>query len=79
VDPTSASYGYLVVPGASERRTAVLAFGAGVQVVLMQGIRWRDLALMNFWQPGTLEGVSVDAPCSLIDRRRSTRRITLYR
>ncbi|MDX6292570.1 MAG: hyaluronate lyase [Kribbellaceae bacterium] len=74
VDPTSASYGYLVVPGASERRTAVLAFGAGVQVVrntaAMQGIRWRDLALTNFWQPGTLEGVSVDAPCSLIDRRR---------
>jgi hyaluronate lyase len=74
VDPASASYGYLVVPGASERRTAVLAFGAGVRVVrntaAMQGIRWRDLALTNFWQPGTLEGVSVDAPCSLIDRRR---------
>lgn len=74
VDPTSASYGYLVVPRASERRTAVLAFGAGVRVVrntaAIQGIRWRDLALTNFWQPGTLEGVSVDAPCSLIDRRR---------
>jgi Polysaccharide lyase family 8, N terminal alpha-helical domain/Polysaccharide lyase family 8, super-sandwich domain len=52
VDPTSASYGYLVVPGASERRTAVLAFCAGVQVVrntaAMQGIRWRDLAPTNF-------------------------------
>ncbi|HEU4947403.1 MAG TPA: polysaccharide lyase family 8 super-sandwich domain-containing protein [Kribbella sp.] len=72
--PSSASYGYLVAPGAGARRTAVLAFSPSVRILrntaAAQGIGWRDLTMVSFWQSGTLDGITVDAPCSLIQRRR---------
>ncbi|MFI8520545.1 polysaccharide lyase 8 family protein [Streptomyces sp. NPDC085481] len=79
-DPSGASYGYLLMPGASPRALAaraadrgwlrILANGADRQAVAVPSL---GLTAANFWQAGTVDRLTVSAPASvLLRRRRST-------
>jgi hyaluronate lyase len=79
VDPTEASYAYAVVPGASRRRTADLARDPGFEILAntaaVQALRVprSGLLAVNFWQPGSRAGVTVDQPAAVLVRTRAGR------
>ncbi|MDG4859740.1 polysaccharide lyase 8 family protein [Streptomyces sp. T-3] len=71
-DPSDASYAYILMPGASELRTAARALDRGWLVTLVnsakaQGVRVPSLGFtgINFWEPGTAGKVTADAPVSV--------------
>jgi hyaluronate lyase len=72
-DPADASYAYILMPGASERRTAARAQDRDWLVTLAnsasaQGIRVPSLGLtgVNFWAAGTVGKVTASAPVSVL-------------
>ncbi|MYW69918.1 twin-arginine translocation signal domain-containing protein [Streptomyces sp. SID8379] len=76
-DPANASYAYVVLPGASEQRTAARALERDwmqvtVNSAAQQGVRVPSLGLtsVTFWEPGTVGRVSVDAPLIVQIRER---------
>ncbi|RAG86996.1 hypothetical protein DN069_03265 [Streptacidiphilus pinicola] len=82
VDPTAASYGYLLLPGATPTATARRAQRPGVTVlansVALQAVHVGDAQLVaaNFFVAGSLApgraalpGVTADGPASLLFRR----------
>ncbi|QDP97345.1 polysaccharide lyase 8 family protein [Microlunatus elymi] len=77
VRPSNASYGYLLVPGASAHETRSLAHKASGRIhtqantAAQQGIRVPTLGLtaVNFWQPGRVGDVSASAPASVLIRQ----------
>lgn len=76
VDPQDADYAYLVAPSASVRRTRELAERPEAMILCntaaLQAIWVPRLGLVaaNFWRPGRVGRVEVDAPCSLVMRGR---------
>ncbi|TDE02784.1 polysaccharide lyase 8 family protein [Jiangella asiatica] len=73
--PVDESYAYLLVPGATPTRTAELAADPGrVQILVntdrVQAVRVPRLGVtaVNFWTAGSVDGITVDAPCSLTIR-----------
>ncbi|MFJ9037174.1 polysaccharide lyase 8 family protein [Streptomyces sp. NPDC102406] len=68
-DPTDASYAYVLLPGASEPRTAARAADRNWLEIdansgTRQGVRVPSLGFtgVTFWEPGTVGRVTVDAP-----------------
>ncbi|MET9498898.1 polysaccharide lyase 8 family protein [Streptomyces sp. NPDC006552] len=68
-DPADASYAYVLLPGASEGRTAARAadrhwLAVDVNSGARQGVRVPSLGFtgVTFWEPGTVGAVTVDAP-----------------
>ncbi|NEB76496.1 polysaccharide lyase 8 family protein [Streptomyces sp. SID14478] len=68
-DPTDASYAYMLMPGASELRTAARALDrhwldVTANSAAHQGVRVPSLGVtaVTFWEPGTVGKVTVDAP-----------------
>ncbi|WP_328874827.1 polysaccharide lyase 8 family protein [Streptomyces sp. NBC_00287] len=76
-DPTDASYAYVLLPGASARRTAERAGDRDWLVPLAnspraQGVRVpsRGFTGVNFWEPGTVGKIAASAPVSVLIRER---------
>ncbi|MEV5608941.1 polysaccharide lyase family 8 super-sandwich domain-containing protein [Streptomyces sp. NPDC052225] len=76
-DPTDASYAYVLLPGASELRTAARASDADwlavtVNSAAAQGVRVPSLGFtgVTFWEPGAVGKVTVDAPLVVQIRER---------
>jgi hyaluronate lyase len=74
IDPTNASYSYLVVPGASLARTKLLARHSGLLVLRntaqVQALLSGQFLLANFWNPDQVAGLTAHTPCSVIRRVR---------
>ncbi|WP_020577251.1 polysaccharide lyase 8 family protein [Actinopolymorpha alba] len=76
VDPSDASYAYVVVPGATPRRTTELARDPGFQVLAnssaVQAVWAHPSGVLaaNFWRPGGVRDIQVDAPCAVLVRER---------
>ncbi|ADB31112.1 Hyaluronate lyase [Kribbella flavida DSM 17836] len=66
-NPADAGYAYILLPGASLRRTAELAVDSGIRLLantsIVQAVRSaRDhLVLANFWAAGQVHGIAGDA------------------
>ncbi|MFE6887097.1 polysaccharide lyase 8 family protein [Streptomyces sp. NPDC057694] len=76
-DPADASYAYVLLPGASEARTAMRAADRDwvditVNSAARQGVQVPSLGLTSavFWEPGTVGRVTVDAPLIVQIRER---------
>ncbi|MGW7050990.1 polysaccharide lyase 8 family protein [Streptomyces sp. NPDC054887] len=76
-DPVDAGYAYLLMPGASRRTVAARAADTGwlrtpanTRAVQAVAIRSLGVTAANFWQPGTVERLTVTAPASVLVRRR---------
>ncbi|RII18372.1 Xanthan lyase precursor [Streptomyces sp. YIM 130001] len=76
-DPEGAGYAYILMPGASELRTAARALDTRWLEILadgaeQHGIRVPSLGFtgVNFWQPGTVGKVTASAPVSVQIRER---------
>ncbi|WP_372349704.1 polysaccharide lyase 8 family protein [Streptomyces sp. KL116D] len=76
-DPADADYAYVLLPGATEARTAARAadrdwLGVTVNSAAQQGVRVPSLGFtgVTFWEPGTVGKVSVDAPLIVQIRER---------
>lgn len=71
-DGSDGTYAYLVIPQASQALTMARAKRPPVDVLAndpaQQAVRSGNLIAMNFWQPGTIEGITVSAPASLLIR-----------
>ncbi|TWD82895.1 hyaluronate lyase [Kribbella amoyensis] len=72
VDPVDGGYAYILVPGATKRRTAELARDPGITVLAnsatVQAVRSaRDqLVLANFWAAGSAGGITATGPASVV-------------
>lgn len=68
VAPTDESYAYVLVPGATARRTAELADDPGLEILANnaagQSVRWpgRGITAANLWTPGTVGVLTLEAP-----------------
>ncbi|OEJ41133.1 lyase [Streptomyces agglomeratus] len=74
-DPVDAGYAYLLMPGASRRTVAARAADTGwlrtlanTRAVQAVAIRSLGVTAANFWQPGTVERLTVTAPASVLVR-----------
>ncbi|MFD8560987.1 polysaccharide lyase 8 family protein [Streptosporangium canum] len=84
VDPGSAGYVYLLLPGASLARTRARAADPGWARVLantarQQGVRVPSLGItaVNFWNDGAAGGLAASAPCAVLVRERGDGTATL--
>lgn len=75
VDPASAAYVYLLLPGASLARTRARAAESGWLRVLAntdrrQAVRVPSLGItaVNFWNAGAVGGLTADGPCAVLVR-----------
>lgn len=75
VDPTDASYAYVLLPGAGPETTARRAADKGWLKILansreQQGVRVPGLGFtaVNFWSPGTVGKITSSAPASVLIR-----------
>jgi Polysaccharide lyase family 8, N terminal alpha-helical domain/Polysaccharide lyase family 8, super-sandwich domain/Polysaccharide lyase family 8, C-terminal beta-sandwich domain len=74
VSPSGAGYAYVLLPRFSAAATAERAASPGVEVLanstLVQAVRHAGLGLTaaNFFTAGTVDGITVDAPCSVVLR-----------
>ncbi|MGW4637025.1 polysaccharide lyase 8 family protein [Sphaerisporangium sp. NPDC004334] len=75
VDPVSAGYVYLLLPGASLATTRARAADPGWAQVLantprLQGVHVPSLGItaVNFWNAGAAGGLSASAPCAVLVR-----------
>jgi hyaluronate lyase len=75
VDPGSAGYVYLLLPGASLAQTRARAADPGWARVLantsrQQGVQVPSLGItaVNFWNDGAVGGLAASAPCSVLVR-----------
>ncbi|WP_371785399.1 polysaccharide lyase 8 family protein [Streptosporangium subroseum] len=75
VDPDSADYVYLLLPGASPARTRARAADPGWARVLantarLQGVRVPSLGItaVNFWNEGAVGGLAASDPCAVLVR-----------
>ncbi|GAB2615426.1 polysaccharide lyase 8 family protein [Kribbella endophytica] len=73
VDPTNASYSYLLAPGATAARTQQLARSSTLRVLAntadVQAVTQSGLTLANFWRPGRVGNLFADHPLSVIQRQ----------
>jgi hyaluronate lyase len=73
VNPVDASYAYVLLPNASRERTRAFRGARPVRVAAntpqVQAVRARGLLAATFWAAGEVDGVSVDAPCTVLVRR----------
>jgi hyaluronate lyase len=82
VDPSAATYSYLLAPGATAAQTKALSRNPGVLVLsntaAVQAVieLAHRLTLANFWQAGQVGGIVAHNPCSVI-RRISGRTVEL--
>ncbi|MFI0238573.1 polysaccharide lyase 8 family protein [Streptomyces sp. NPDC016845] len=85
-DPADASYAYLLMPGASEPRTAARALDRNWLHIdansgACQGVRVPSLGFTGatFWEPGTVGLVTVDAPLivQIREKRDGTATVTV--
>ncbi|MGW7196478.1 polysaccharide lyase 8 family protein [Streptomyces chryseus] len=74
-DPVDAGYAYLLMPGTSRRTVAARAADTGwlktlanTRAVQAVAIRSLGVTAANFWQPGTVERLTVSAPASVLVR-----------
>ncbi|WP_245647252.1 polysaccharide lyase 8 family protein [Microtetraspora niveoalba] len=77
VDPVSAGYAYLLLPGASRELTRARAADPGWVRVLanttrQQAVRVPSLGITaaNFWNDGAVAGLAASAPCAVLVRER---------
>ncbi|MCC5576373.1 polysaccharide lyase 8 family protein [Microtetraspora sp. AC03309] len=84
VDPSSAGYVYLLLPGASLAETRTRAADTGWARVLAntartQGVEVPSLGItaVNFWNEGAVGGLSASAPCAVLVRERGDGTATL--
>ncbi|GHA93114.1 polysaccharide lyase 8 family protein [Streptomyces chryseus] len=77
IDPVDAGYAYLLMPGASRRTVAARAADTGwlrtlanTSAVQAVAIRSLGVTAANFWQPGTVERLTVSAPASVLVRKK---------
>ncbi|GGO61989.1 polysaccharide lyase 8 family protein [Nonomuraea cavernae] len=84
VDPVSAGYVYLLLPGADQAETRARAADPGWARVLVntsrrQGVHVPSLGItaVNFWSEGAAGGLSADAPCAVLVRERGDGTATL--
>jgi hyaluronate lyase len=74
VDPSAATYSYLVAPGASAARTKQLAQYAGLLILRntadVQALLIGELLMANFWKADRIAELTADTPCSVIRRVR---------
>ncbi|MET8468431.1 polysaccharide lyase 8 family protein [Streptomyces sp. NPDC006422] len=74
--PASASYAYVLLPGATAATTAAWARSAPVRVLAnsatVQAVESSRLGLLaaHFWAAGTVEGLRADGPVTVLVRRR---------
>lgn len=85
-DPADASYAYVLMPGATELRTAARALDRNWLRVdansgARQGVRVPSLGFTGatFWEPGTVDRVTVDAPLivQIREKRDGTATVTV--
>ncbi|WP_202638756.1 polysaccharide lyase 8 family protein [Bailinhaonella thermotolerans] len=74
VDPSNATYAYVLMPGASAARTAARAADSGWLTILanteaQQGVSADGVTAVNFWAPGTVGPITVDRPASVLIRQ----------
>ncbi|MDP9865881.1 MULTISPECIES: polysaccharide lyase 8 family protein [Streptosporangium] len=84
VDPASAGYVYLLLPGASLAETRARAADPGWARVLAntarrQGVQVPSLGItaVNFWNDGAVGGLAASAPCAVLVRERADGTATL--
>ncbi|MEU8246441.1 polysaccharide lyase 8 family protein [Nonomuraea sp. NPDC048916] len=84
VDPASAGYVYLLLPGAGLAETRARAADSGWARVLVntarrQGVHIPSLGItaVNFWNEGAAGGLTADAPCAVLVRERDDGTATL--
>ncbi|GIH92894.1 polysaccharide lyase 8 family protein [Planobispora siamensis] len=84
VDPRSAGYLYLLLPGATRAETAARAAAPGWAGVLantsrLQAVRIPSLGITaaNFWNDGTAGDLAASAPCAVLVRERGDGTATL--
>lgn len=72
VDPSAASYSYLLAPGATAAQTKALSRDPGMLVLGNSAKRQAvahlglGLTLANFWEPDQIGGIVAHNPCSVI-------------
>lgn len=71
-DPAGATYAYLLLPGANAGTTAKVADDPGLRVLANNAdaqavqVPHLGLTMINFWSAGTVGGVTVSAPASVL-------------
>jgi hyaluronate lyase len=76
-NPTGAGYAYVLLPNATPLATGQYAKTPGFELLsnteTVQAVRMRQtgLILANFWAAGSIEGVTVNGPCSMVLQGRS--------
>ncbi|UUN29790.1 polysaccharide lyase 8 family protein [Streptomyces sp. FIT100] len=83
-DPTEAAYAYVMLPTARATETARRARdGQWLRILAndgdQQGIHVQEprLTAVNFWNPGTLGGITADAPAAVLVREHRDRTATI--
>lgn len=75
-DDSEGTYAYLVLPQASEALTRARAKKMPVDILAntaqIQAVSHGDLVAANFWRSGTVAGLSVDKPASVLVHRGDT-------
>lgn len=75
-NPNAESYAYILLPGISAKRTAEIAADPGIEIgastATSHTVRVPRLGITatNFWRPGSVRGLSVDGPCSIMIQER---------
>ncbi len=78
INPTDEGYAYVLLPGATEAETADYAANSGLTVLkndsMIQAIKDAKSGITGivFWQKGTIEGITVDAPCAVMVKETDT-------
>ncbi|WP_371526113.1 polysaccharide lyase 8 family protein [Streptomyces sp. NBC_01283] len=73
--PTTSSYAYVLLPGASATSTALWAHSRPVRVIANNATaqaveaRRHGLVAVHFWGPGSAAGITASGPCTVIMRR----------
>ncbi|GAA0433348.1 polysaccharide lyase 8 family protein [Streptomyces luteireticuli] len=81
-DPVAGSYAYVLLPGASSAEVAARAADGGGLTVLANSAACQAVGLgpsgvtaANFWSAGTVAGITVSAPASVLVHRRGRRAV----
>lgn len=75
VKPQDAGYAYVLLPGRSASQTAAYAARPDIEILQNDGSihaardNAQNITAANFWEAGSIDGISVDAPASVIVQR----------
>lgn len=78
INPTEQDYAYVLLPGATEAETKSYAENSGLSILAndskIQAVKDTKSGITGivFWQKGTIEGITADAPCAVMVKETDT-------